>query len=333
MPDRSFFKQLRQWASDPSHGWSIGSFGAIGEFVRDPDEPCDIASNSHSFTFRTERGAIRVENNPDLIPFAWDTLSSDGESWGHSLALCCPLTATPPPVIQALGPDSDAIKPEDQSSYLFDLGVGTGQIRMALRSDDPALVAAMQQSEGRSFLNNMDLMREVLRAQPNRVLLSPAGRIEVYQNVPPPDGKSPEGPHTHLLAKLVPLNRPHSANTPIPDTLQAALYFHPQSPWRNLLGERHDYRPAAAEFFQPYLDLFGLESDQEIANAVTKAVIKGVSPQSFIWPDTRRGRTKARITLRRLATQNLKDIDAWRSLYDRFQADADPDFSSEGQTA
>ncbi|HEX7819651.1 MULTISPECIES: hypothetical protein [Sphingomonadaceae] len=81
------------------------------------------------------------------------------------------------------------------------------------------------------------VMTEVLRAQPRRVLLSPAGRVEVYHPIPTADGKSPIGPHTHLVAKLVVKDRPHSSNVSIPEAMQSALSLHPRSSWRNALGD------------------------------------------------------------------------------------------------
>ncbi len=45
-------------------------------------------------------------------------------------------------------------------------------------------------------------MAMILAANPHRVFLSRLGRIEVYQPIPPPSGKSPQGPHTHVLPQL-----------------------------------------------------------------------------------------------------------------------------------
>jgi hypothetical protein len=46
-------------------------------------------------------------------------------------------------------------------------------------------------------------MGMILAANPHRVFISRLGRIEVYQPIPPPSGKSPEGPHTHVLPRLL----------------------------------------------------------------------------------------------------------------------------------
>ena len=57
----------------------------------------------------------------------------------------------------------------------------------------------------------------ILAANPHRVFISRLGRIEVYQPIPPPSGKSPEGPHTHVLPRLLKSGRTHPATEPVPE--------------------------------------------------------------------------------------------------------------------
>lgn len=311
------FDLIADLALDPGHGWSIGSFGAIGEFVRDADEPASIRREAASIEIVTPRGAMRIAPQIPLTPIAWDSLSSDGESWGHQLAFCCTRPQTASRVIRDLGPDRAALREEDRADRLFDLGVGSGVVTMALRTADAALIAALTAHDGEAVLSAPSIMVEVLRAQPHRVLLSPAGRVEVFQPIPPADGKSPLGPHTHLLAKLVPKDRPHSANVPIPDGFQSALSLHPRSPWRTMLGERHDFVPATDAAFAPYLERFGLADDRAVDTLIRTLVGQGAVPEFADWPESRRGRTKARIVLRRLAAAGNADVCPWRAIFDR----------------
>ncbi|EQB05328.1 hypothetical protein L288_13020 [Sphingobium quisquiliarum P25] len=197
------FDLIAAFLDDPAHGWSIGSFGAIGEFIRDPEEQVEMTRAPDRLEACTARGAIRIERGAALTPIAWDSLSPDGESWGHSLAFCVPRETSGPRVIGDMGIDEEAIRATDRGDRLFDLGVGSGVVTMCLRTKDAGLIAAMEAAQGQSVPGNGAVMGQVLRAQPHRVLLSPAGRVEVFQPIPPPDGKSPDGPHTHLLPKLI----------------------------------------------------------------------------------------------------------------------------------
>ncbi|MGC4250148.1 MAG: hypothetical protein QM605_01440 [Sphingobium sp.] len=311
------FDLIADLAGDAEHGWSIGSFGAIGEFVRDADEPATMRREPSLLEIVTARGAMRIAPTAPLTAIAWDSLSADGESWGHALAFCCPRPETPERVIRSLGPDNASIRAEDREYRLFDLGVASGAVTMAVRTNDAGLTDALSAHEGEPPLSAPAIMGEVLRAQPHRVLLSPAGRIEVFQPIPPAGGKSPTGPHTHLLTRLVPKDRPHSSNVPIPDGMQAALSVHPRSPWRTMLGERHDFIPAFDAAFQPYLERFALAEDRDVERWIRALIEGGAEPESAQWPDTRRGRTKARIVLRRLAAAGDSRVAGWRALHDR----------------
>ncbi|WEJ99692.1 MAG: hypothetical protein P0Y59_22755 [Candidatus Sphingomonas phytovorans] len=310
------FELVADLLADPDYGWSIGSFGAIGEFVRDADEEARMLREPGRVEIVTARGAIRVVAIPDLTGLAWDSLSADGESWGHSLAFCLPRPGTPGTVVVELGPDDSAIRVEDRASILFDLGVGAGCVHMCARTADPALVQALRAAAGQPLLSVPGIMPAVLKAQPHRVLLSPAGRIEVFQPIPPADGKSPAGPHTHLLPKLIAKDRTHSANVPIPDGWQSVLSAHPRSPWRTMMGERHPFDPAVDRAFAPLLDRFALAEDVLVATELTVAIDRGL-PEAAAWPDSRRGRTKARIVLRRLAAAGDARVKPWRAMHDR----------------
>lgn len=308
------FDLIADLLEDPTNGWSIGSFGAIGEFVRDADEPAAIRRDESKVEIVTARGAIRVAGQL-FQAIAWDSLSSDGETWGHALALCVERTAVGERTVSALGLDTGAIRQQDRSAMLFDLGVGTGCVRMCARTADPALIAALGAAVGHPLLTVAGIMTAVLKAQPHRVMLSPAGRIEVFQQIPPADGKSPEGPHTHLLPKLIAKDRPHSANVPIPEGWQSALSMHPKSPWLTMLGERHPYQPDTDARFAPLLERFGSVEDKAVAADIMSAIDD--VPECANWPEGRRARHKARITLRRLAAIGDPRVKPWRAMHDR----------------
>jgi len=204
---------------DTRHGWSIGTFGAVGEFVRDDDEPATRTITTSAQCLYTARAAIRINLDVEPRMLAYDTLSGDGESWGHSLAFCLPIPdKARRGVIQSLGHDTDAVRDEDRDAAIFDLGAGIGHVRFCLRTRDARLIDTLLALQNQDVFgpHGGALMADVMRAQPHRVLISPAGRIEVFAAIPPPDGESPEGPHTHLLPKLIQSGRTHDANAPIP---------------------------------------------------------------------------------------------------------------------
>jgi hypothetical protein len=322
---RSLLELLSDLARDCANGWSIGSFGAIGEFTRGEQEPATIDASAERFEVITARGGIRIAPISPLRAIAYDTLSSDGEGWSHALALCAPPTHEPQGKIVALGSDLGALQPKDRGAALFDLGVAAGGVRMCVRTHDESLSSALAGSANRDLLGDRDLVGKILAVQPHRVMLSAAGRIEVYQPIPSTDQTSPAGPHTHLLPKLISTRRTHSSNVPVPEGWQPVLTLHPRSPWRDTDNGRVPYNATADASFAPLLERFGLPEDKEIRDSVTRAVKSGADAATFAWPSTRRGRTAARITLRRLAAARMPAVTSWRAIRDNAPVDTDGD--------
>ena len=117
-------------------------------------------------------------------------------------------------VLTEVGPDRNALRAEDRETALFDLGLGALQVDACVRSGDPAVIAALRSCTGKSLLAPGNAaMGVILASNPHRVFASRLGRIEVFQPIPPADGKSPTGPHTHVLPscwRMVAPTRPPS---------------------------------------------------------------------------------------------------------------------------
>ena len=309
------FEELATLAQDSGNGWSIGSFGAIGEFVRDPDEPVTILRTPRSIELSTARGAMRLVD-AKLACLAWDGLSSDGRGWTHNLALCAESSGSERGVVGAPRRDLRAIRAEDSGAWLVDLGVSRGRVRMCVRSRSEELRAILLEAQGRDLLASPALTAAVVAAQPHRVLLSPAGRIEVFQPIPGPHDLSPLGPHTHLLPRLVASGLMHSANDPIPEGWQAVLNLHPPRPWvgdrvNRLLDRERD------DAFQALLARYGDAGEAELARSLVAEIEDDADPAAFAWPCERRRRVKARLILRRLTTAGDSRTRPWRERYDR----------------
>ena len=99
-------------------------------------------------------------------------------------------------------PEATPPREEDREAILFDLGLGALQADFCVRISDHGLAARLREYAGRSlFEPGNPAMAMILAANPHRVFISRLGRIEVYQPIPPPSGKSPEGPHTHTCCR------------------------------------------------------------------------------------------------------------------------------------
>jgi hypothetical protein len=69
-----------------------------------------------------------------------------------------------------------------------------------LELGDTATRAALREGVGEKLLEpGNPAAAAMARASPTRIFVSALARLEVHQPIPPPGGRSPSGPHSHLL--------------------------------------------------------------------------------------------------------------------------------------
>lgn len=291
---------LNHHLADWQSGWSMGSFGAIAEFHQAPGEP---AATGDLFRV-TDRGGIRLSLSDDTVPVAYETLSPKPHRWSQAVALCLPEEAAAQArraVLTELGPDTQALRDQDRDAILFDIGLAQPQVDFCIRTADPALIETLRAHTGRSvFEPGNPVMGTILSAHPHRIAVTALGRVEVYQLIggPETDDRSPEGPHTHVLPKLLASGRTHSANVPIPGGLVPCASLHPGNPVIGPLGEDRDFDPELFDAFQRLLVRWGNAEYVSVKSAVLESIGKGLPPQSLPFPETRIGRTALRNAVR-----------------------------------
>ena len=186
---------------DPDSTWVCGGFGALAEFHFDTNEEVAFTEGD-TLGAATARGAFHLVVVAELRPVAYETMSKTGKGWGQGLVLCLPRKMArmgERTVITELGPDMEAIRPQDRGAILFDLGIGKPQSDICVRTADPRTLALLRAACGKPlFGHGHDLAMQMPVLSPHRVFRSRVARVEVYQPVPPPDGKTPDGPHTHV---------------------------------------------------------------------------------------------------------------------------------------
>jgi hypothetical protein len=245
---------------DADASWNCGCFGAIAEFHRDPDEAVEISQPGGAFVATTDRGAIRVEALPQLRPVAYETISKCIESWGQGVALCLPADLarmSGSSVLTELGPDTEALREQDRQALLFDLGIGGEQAEICVRTADSETIALLRTACGQPFLSQGQVLRHLPRLSPHRVFCCRLGRVEVFQPIPPPDGTSPEGPHTHVLPRLLAHGRGQAATVPVPDGWLAGMSLYPAHPLLRESGETTAFDAARYEAFQAIMERYG----------------------------------------------------------------------------
>ncbi len=316
---------LADHLTDVETVWSVGTFGAIAEFTRDAEETSALDRAADAISVMTAPGGIRIEAHEALRPIASESLTA--QSWSQRVALCVPEEAcamNQRTVLSEIGPDHDALREQDRAAILFDLGLGALQIDACIRSSDSAVVAALRHQAGQSlFAPDNGAMGVILAANPRRVFLSRAGRVEVFQPIPPPDGKSPDGPHTHVLPRLLRHKRTHAATEAVPAGWVPCARFYPRHPLRDAFGHRRSFQSERHAAFQMILTRYGDPQLVEVKRRIIEAVVAGERPPEVGIAADRFARAAVRVALRQLqaAEPSSPALAAWLSAHDRLDPD------------
>jgi Family of unknown function (DUF6925) len=323
----SAFELIEAQIADPNAQWSLGTFGAIAEFMRDPDEPAEITQAEQSIAVVTPRGAIRIEARPDLRPVAFETVTTS--AWSQRVAFCLPQAASAMngrAVLTEIGPDRGALRAQDRDALLFDLGLGVHQVDCCVRTADGELIAGLRTAAGRALFDpGNPAMGLILRHSPNRVFATRAGRAEIYQAIPVHGGKAPDGPHTHVLPKLLARGRTHAATEPIPRGFVSCAHLYPAHPLRDGYGRAIAFDAGRYAAFQRLLSRFGDIEHVRLKRNVVKALYAGAGPEAIAMPADRFAQASIRIALRQVKASGGPSpaLSAWFAAHDSGAVDED----------
>lgn len=288
--------------ADPEAQWSLGTFGAIAEFSRDAGEPAALATSETSASAVTPRGGIRIDAREGLRPFAFETVTT--QAWSQRIVFCLPeqlAAMSRRKVLTEIGPDAQALLEEDRGAIVFDLGLDALQVDACIRTADEELIAALRECVGRPVFDAANpAMGLILRHSPNRVFATRCGRVEVYQPIPRPGGKSPMGPHTHVLPKLLAAKRTHAATEPIPRGFVSCAHLYPAHPLRDADGKPRPFDHSRHGAFQRLMSRYGDIDNVRLKRNVVKAVVSGAAPNAIATPTDRYAQAAVRVALRQL---------------------------------
>jgi hypothetical protein len=216
--------ELVRLAGQRHTGWSIGVHGAVAEFATRNDALPEIETGGDYLILRTSGGALRLR--PPVGTRMFKLVGATGKVERRVLALHrLRLRGEPAGGVTELGADEDAIDPVHSSERLFDLGVRRSVIRFCVRTGDSALIVSLRQANGLDpFDPALGLVPALLANAPDRVVVSPIGRIEVFG---PILARDREGPHTHLLPEVVTLRPLPEAAFALPEGYAAGVSVFP----------------------------------------------------------------------------------------------------------
>src|SRR5262249_7478990 len=155
---------------------------------------------------------------------------------------------------------------------------------------------------------------------------SNVGRVEVFQPIPPPDGKSPEGPHTHVLPKLLAHGRTHPATEPLPSDWVPCAHCYPPHPVRDGQGRSHPFDANSHLAFQAILERYGDAEHLGLKKRIVRSVMAEDEPFAITPNGYRFTQATVRVALRQLRAWGARSatLAAWQETYDRNVRAEDP---------
>ncbi len=322
---------LRTHLADRRSSWSIGGYGAIGEFHWLPDDPdTDLADGELRIV--TAAGGLGLAIRDDAVPYAFQNLSRHPDRWLQGVSLCLPwrrAAGAARTVLTEIGPDVDAMRPSDRDATLFDMGLGIPHVDVCVRTDSEALQRSLRDYCGRSLLEPGNAaMGAIKEGSPHRVFISRLGRVEVYQRIGSPrmDPPTPPGPHTHVLPRLLRARRANAEANDAPPYHRACVYLYPCHPLTDALGNRTPYDHEAQERFAALLERWGDSAFVAEKRRAARAMDTGVDAGDYDASGNPRLRHALRIAIREHGhlSEDSRPIDQWRRRYDRVRPPTHP---------
>ncbi|MEM8624480.1 MAG: DUF1289 domain-containing protein [Pseudomonadota bacterium] len=206
----------------------VGCLGAVGEFFARPHDEVVVSQRGDRVEAAVAGGRFRLTVAPELVLLEAPAIQGDVPAPTIIAAPCeaparscwlLPLGPDPNPIVLESGASGDEV--------LFDLGLGVAAVRFMVRTGDPVLVARLEALAGASLATVLsDAGAMLVETGPTRVVESPLARIEVDTPIPPAGGRTPEGPHTHLMPGPLAIGRvlPPGVACP-PGLLPMALHY------------------------------------------------------------------------------------------------------------
>ncbi|MEM6373703.1 MAG: DUF1289 domain-containing protein [Pseudomonadota bacterium] len=211
--------------------WVIGVVGAVAEFTAAPDATVEVRTDGDEITAFTRNGAIRMVINDNIR-----ALTFDPDDWPSEprIVLAVKRGSGGVPVaagVSDLGSDNRPLFQEG-AARLYDLGLRRKEGRFCVRVRDPAAQEALNGAVGQAFAQALPKIGgPLVVASPARVVESALGRIEVQGQIPPPNARSPDGPHTHLLPDHLETGRALPVGMDLPRAyLPGAIFYPPRKP-------------------------------------------------------------------------------------------------------
>lgn len=209
--------------------WVMGVLGAVAEYTFADGEETHVSQSGHELIAKTRNGAMRMTIDDDIRALTFDPRGIQEEP-RVVLAVKRERGRLPvSSVIKDLEEDTNGILPAEDTR-LFDLGLGRKEARFCVRVGSGRARDALSKARDLSFHQALPhISGPLLSESPDRVIETALGRIEVQGHILPPNGLSPNGPHTHLLPDQLAIGRALPVGMDLPRAYLPGAIFYPKT--------------------------------------------------------------------------------------------------------
>lgn len=298
---------LADAVADPNYEISLGAFGAVGQFAREPRIDLEVGADRIIAATATSRIALNLRDT--LRPIAFEMLSSDPEGWNCAIAICLPECDARMSVRSqwtAIGADVRAVYASDRSMLCYDIGLATSFADVLIRTC--SFSGRRSSAPVRGKHPALDALASCYRNDV-WVFETALGRIETLHPT-----------RRHILPNLLSMGMTHSTVAPIPSGLVPLGYLFPLNP-------RHACPHSAVSChntFQALFDRFGRPELVHWKRKLERALDQGRVPEhvhamlGHPGPLSRAELTSIRVALRqRRWLRGERDHPDWEIAYDK----------------
>ncbi len=221
---------------DPKATWTVGVPGALVEFNHLDGSPVTARLWEYGGDAISANGGVRVvlDHATQKIKVIGQGAPEEAPEMVTRLDLCLytrKAAMSGRRVLTEIGQDTEALRTGDRQGVLFDLGLALPHIDYCVRVEDPALLGLLRAQVGESVLEDgSPVLQAIEEASPHRIALTRLGRVEAWSPIPPADGATPAGPHSHLRPDLLARKQVRDPVSQVPSTMYTVMTVYPGDP-------------------------------------------------------------------------------------------------------
>lgn len=210
--------------------WVMGTVGAVAEFSPASGQSVAVKVRDDKLTAHTEGGAVSMRIDDSVRALTFEPPSTPVER--SRIVLAVKRERGRPPVASCITDLGEDVTPliDEYSKHLFDLGLNQKESRFCVRVAEGSAHSVLLSAAGQPLIPSLPTLGPVLAAEsPTRVIETALGRIEIQSPIPSPGGRSPDGPHTHLLPDQLELGRAMPVGMDLPRAYLPGALFYPRA--------------------------------------------------------------------------------------------------------